>query len=380
MKKYLFVLLLLIAVVVGTTCNTAAPEQTPPDHKIALRWHKAYPTENWKIVREGLRWSFSFLGANLPAGSFDKAVPVNDSLGFVLDLSQLGFSEPALTALDSIITKIKTGDEYRKAGSIDLSRLVVLLIGVSENYYAITGVEKTLNAFIKKHQLEKPLQFGVTQSAVAKHHRLVEFRGDTTDVLNFAFLAVESEGDLDKGTFSANVFEAFDIMPNGQLRFSVYDAKGNLIEGSPKQLGEAGKPAKCLWCHEIHIAGLFVPNTAVNGMLSNDEFTSWRNAFQRNLDKYRTTLNDDLDYSKTQDHTFMELLYISFMEPSLMRLSSEWQLSPTAAQQKMGAAPDHIYEEFPHIGELYYRYYVDSVAGVKELKVPVSVREMTKGF
>ncbi|MCA6363058.1 MAG: hypothetical protein IM638_08460 [Bacteroidetes bacterium] len=375
MKNRYLAFMLLCVVAAAVHCAQPVSNASVPDHTLRLKWMKAYPDEHWAQVREGLRWTFSFLGANLPQGSFDKAIPVNDSLGFVLDLSQLGFSAPALTVLDSIITKIKTGEEYRKAGSIDLSRFVVLLIGVSENYYAITGAEKTLNAFIKKHQLEKPLQFGVTRSAVAAHHRLVEFNGDTSDVLNFAFLAVESEGDLEKGTFSANVFEAFDIMPNGQLRFSVYDAKGNLIAGSPKHLGEAGKPAKCLWCHEIHIAGLFVPNTAVNGMLSNDKFTAWRNAFQRNLDKYRNTLKDDLDYSKTQDHTFMELLYISFMEPSLMRLSSEWQLSPSAAQQKMGAAPDHVYEEFPHLGELYYRYYADSVAGVKELNVPVSVRE-----
>jgi hypothetical protein len=355
--------------------NNDATEKPLPDHTIRLQWIKAYPGEHWKQVREGLRWTFSFLGASLPKGSFDKAVPANDSSAFTLDFSQLGFSTDALTAIDSILVKLKSSATYRSENCMDLSRLVVLLIGESENYYAITGSEKTLGNFIRKHGLENPLQFGVTRSAVANHHRLIQFNPDTSSVLNFAFVAVESEDDLEKGTFHASVFEAFDIMPNGQLRFSVYDEKGERIAASPAHLGKAGKPAKCLWCHEIVISPLFVPNTPVAGKLTNEEFEFWRSAFQRNLDHYRTTLNDDIDYTLTQDHTFMEMLYISFMEPSLMRLSNEWQLSPAEAEKRMGTPPGHLYEEFPQMGMLYYRYYADSAAGVKDLRMPLSVRE-----
>jgi hypothetical protein len=71
----------------------------------------------------------------------------------------------------------------------------------------------------------------------------------------------------------------------------------------------------------------------------------------------------------------MELLYISFMEPSPIRLGNEWGVSPERAQQRMGQAPDHEYQEFPHLGKLYYRYYADSASGAKSLPIPVSVRE-----
>jgi hypothetical protein len=374
MKYPIIAFVVIIIAFAGMRCEE--PVSAPIDHTIKLKWHKAYPSENWTIVREGLRWTLSYVGATLPKGSFDQTVPFKDSTIITLNLSKVGFSESALVVLDNIVERIKRTEEYQETGFIDLSRFVVLLIGVSENYYAITGVAPTLEEFIRNHQLENPLLFGVTKSAVGNHHRQIEFRGDTSDVMNYAFIAVESNGSLDSGTFRAEAFEVFDIMPNGQLRFAVYDAQGKLIEGSPKKLGEAGKPAKCMWCHEIQIATLFVPNVAVAGMLTNEDFTFWRSAFQRNLDKYRAQLQDDLDYNKTQDHTLMELLYISFMEPSAIRLGNEWNISPEEAQEKMGSAPDHEYHEFPHLGKLYYRYYADSVANKKSPVVPTSVREM----
>ncbi len=374
MKYPIIAFVVIIIAFAGMRCEE--PVSAPIDHTIKLKWHKAYPSENWTIVREGLRWTLSYVGATLPKGSFDQTVPFKDSTIITLNLSKVGLSESALVALDNIVERIKRTEEYQETGFIDLSRFVVLLIGVSENYYAITGVAPTLEEFIRNHQLENPLLFGVTKSAVGNHHRQIEFRGDTSDVMNYAFIAVESNGSLDSGTFRAEAFEVFDIMPNGQLRFAVYDAQGKLIEGSPKKLGEAGKPAKCMWCHEIQIATLFVPNVAVAGMLTNEDFTFWRSAFQRNLDKYRAQLQDDLDYNKTQDHTLMELLYISFMEPSAIRLGNEWNISPEEAQEKMGSAPDHEYHEFPHLGKLYYRYYADSVANKKSPVVPTSVREM----
>lgn len=375
MKRLLPMLLPLFALLGGFTCGEPPPPAPVHDLTLVMRWNKAYETETWFAVREGLRWSFSFLGATLPKGSFDKAVPVADSLPFRIDLKTLGFSEPAQAALAVICDSIRSSPEYQRDQSIDLSRFVVLTLGSSWHYYRITGVATTLNEFIERHHLEQPQQFGVTQSAVAKHHRLLQFGTDTSDMLSAGFLAVEGRGDLQKGTFVADAYEAFDILPNGQLRFAVYDVKGNLIAGSPTAHGAAGKPAKCLWCHEIVISPLFVPNTPVPGLMSNETFHFWRDAFQRQLARYRDTLNDDLDYSKRQDHTYAELLYISFMEPSLLRLSQEWNLSTAAAEQRIGKRETHVYDEFPFIGNLYYRYHADSAAGINALRVPLSVRE-----
>ena len=380
MKKLSFFSLLVCFAALVVAFNLPGKNAKDESCTLKVKWIKSYPREHWRNVREGLRWTFSYLGATLPAGSFDKVVSPSDSSEFIIDFARLGFSSQALQAFRQIIEPIKSSEYYRKNKYFDLSRLVAMLVGNSDNYYAITGAALTLNDFEKRHRFKNALSYGVTHSAVARHHRIVKFNPDTSDLSDFAFLALEGEGDLFKGSFKPVVYEAFDVMVNGQIRFAVYDEAGKLISGSPNHLGNAGKPAKCLWCHEINILPLYVPNEQVNGFLSNEAFELWRSAFQRKLDQYRMRLNDDIDFSLTKDHTFMEMLYISFMEPSLDRIMNEWGYTKEDVISKMGGAPDHVYEEFPEMGRLYYRYYVDSVAGIYDLNTPVSVRELVNGI
>lgn len=379
MKKVFFFSLLLCFTVVVVALNLPGKKATDESYTLKVKWIKSYPLEHWRDVREGLRWTFSYLGAALPAGSFDKIVSPNDSSEFTIDFSRLGFSSQALQAFSPIIVHVKTSEYYRKNKYFDLSRLVAMLLGNPDNYYSITGAAPTLSDFQKRHSFKNALSYGVTHSAVARHHRIIRFNPDTSDLSDFAFLALEGDGDLHKGTFKPLVYEAFDVMANGQIRFAVYDEAGKRISGSPSHLGNAGKPAKCLWCHEINILPLFVPNEQVNGLLSNAEFELWRSAFQRQIDQYRMRLDDDIDFSLTKDHTYMEMLYISFMEPSLDRIMNEWGNTRENVITKMGGAPDHVYEEFPQMGRLYYRYYVDSVAGIYDLSTPFSVRELVNG-
>ena len=167
-----------------------------------------------------------------------------------------------------------------------------------------------------------------------------------------------------------------DIMPNGQLRFAVYNGLGNLIPSSPHSLGKAGKPSKCIWCHELMIQPLFKENVAIPSMMSNEEFGRQQLQLQNKLSNYRKTLHTEIDYDKLQDHSYLELLYISFMEPNTERIRNEFpemNNEQLAIIRKMNA---HTYHEFPYLGtELYHRYYIDSIMNINALKVPLSVRE-----
>ena len=116
------------------------------------------------------------------------------------------------------------------------------------------------------------------------------------------------------------------MMPNGQLRFAIYDIQGNLTASSPKRLGEAGKPAKCLWCHELVFQPLFIGTDTLANNMSPNEFQNLIEKQNNLLSNYRKKLSSDIDFTKTQDHTLMELLYISYMEPSLQKLSKEWSI------------------------------------------------------
>jgi hypothetical protein len=373
MKKFRLFFFLVLPITVA--CVGLGETDNSDSAQLRLCWYKSYPKENWDMVREGLRWTLSYLGATLPRGSFDQVVSVTDSMPFEVDFKQLGFTNDALDVLGQLCDSIRRTPGYATQNALDIGRFVALTIGSSWHYYRITGIAPTLQEFITHHHLENPLRFGVTRSTVSEHHRRIEFNSDTAAILKAGFLAVEGSGDLRNNSFLSQVYEVFDIMPNGQLRFGVYDAQGKLMVSSPRELSKAGKPAKCLWCHEIEITPLFVNNEAVPGMLTDAEFHAWQSAFQRNLTQYRVSLNDDLPYENRQDHTYMELLYIGFMEPSLMRLTAEWGMDSLTVQAKMQHLPQHIYEEFPYMGNLWCRFSADSSMNFKNPEVSRSIRE-----
>ena len=373
-KAVLIIVFILFAAIVFQSSDGNSNELTSKI-SIRLKWNKAYPKESYGNVRTGMLWSFSFLGAHLPKGCYDKAILTKDSSLFEIKIDELGFSENAKQALAVICDSIKKTDSYRKNNSIDLSRFFVLTLHSSWHYYKITGVYNTLTEFNTQYKMGDAKNFGVTKSMVSHHDRLIRIKANKK-ILNTAFVAVEGFGSLQESTFDPQAYETMDIMPNGQLRFAVYNGQGNLIPSSPQSHGEAGKPSKCIWCHELMIQPLFKENVAVPSMMSNEEFGLLQQQLQNKLSNYRKTLHTEIDYTKLQDHTYLELLYISFMEPNTERIRNEFpemnneQLSII---KKMNA---HTYHEFPYIGtELYHRYYIDSIMNINALKVPFSVRE-----
>lgn len=343
---------------------------------INLKLIKAYPSQSMEDLKTGVLWSFSYLGASLPKGVYEKAFVAIDSNTYALDIQQLGFNERALKALAFICDSIENTATYKNHKSIDLSRFLVLTLHSSWHYYQITGAYKTLTAFNEHYAMDQANVFGVTKSTVTSNDRLIKIKS-AEDPLKMAFMAIEGKGSLQHKTFNPESFEVMDVMPNGQLRFAVYNKEGELIASSPKDHSLAGKPSKCMWCHELIIQPLVnADNIPVNGMMSNEAFEKLRSDLQTKLDTYRKGLNTEIQFENKQDHTKLELLYISFMQASLQRTMTEFpELNATQrdAIMKMNASE---YEEFPFIGNnLYHRFYIDSIMGIRDVNVPLSVRE-----
>jgi hypothetical protein len=94
------------------------------------------------------------------------------------------------------------------------------------------------------------------------------------------------------------------------------------------------------------------------------------------LSAYRSGLDMQIDYGKRQDHTFAELLYLSFEAPSLQRLAREWNLPEQRAAELLRGKPVHSHPEFKFLGEqLYRREDVEALAPYGVLAAPHSIRE-----
>ena len=340
-----------------------------------MRWSQGYATETTIEAETGIKWCVSYLGAELPAGSFARTLHWTSGTTFSLHLAQAGFSKEARQKLQTLVAMLRSSDEYKRTGSIDIGRFIALTIGSANHYYAITGAATTLTGFKSRFTFDLK-QIAITQSVVSKAHRLIDVAYATAGK-TAAFVAIEGFGRIDSNTFSAREYETIDIMKNGQLRVGIYSqADGKLRPASDTSLTQGGKPAKCLWCHELNFNPSFSPLAAdVPGYYSIPEFQSLISNQMNLLSAYRSQLNGDVDFSKKQEHQLMELLYISFMEPSAARLALEWNMSVQQVQSRMAGLPTHVYPEFPILGQLYYRKDADARAPYSSMPVPDRIRE-----
>jgi hypothetical protein len=366
----IFIFFGLVTIVVYSCVNNdLSPRQE--DTTIQLRWSRAYPTEKREDVITGLAWDLSFLGASLQKGSLSKALAWQSESLLELDLSKVGFNDEALKAFSQLITAIKASEEYSKKNGIDIGRFVMLTLNSSNHYYAITGIKKSLNSFRSHYEFEEKKML-VVNSGVSKIERLIEISIPSNKKI--AFIAQEGKRSV-TGEFVTTGYEVLDVMNNGQLRFAIYDKYGQLELASDTSSTFSGKPAKCLWCHEININTISVTPTII-GYYTSDEFKLKVLEFNNAIKDFRTTLISDIDFSKTQDHTFMELLYIAFMEPSEDRLSKEWSLSLSEVQQRVGSLSTHQHSEFPFLGsQLFKRSEVDRLSPYSSIQVPSNARE-----
>ena len=63
------------------------------------------------------------------------------------------------------------------------------------------------------------------------------------------------------------------------------------------------------------------------------------------------------------------------MEPSAKRLSIEWSININEIENLLDGIPTHNYDEFPFLGDLYFREEIDQYAPFSGLPVSSSVRE-----
>ncbi len=354
------------------------PPGPPPERlHLALRWCRAYPAETSNNITMGMAWALSHLGAELPKGSLGKVlVPTQEPYVYDLHLDRAGFGPTALDALATILDSLKHTEEYGRYCSIDMGRFVVLTAHSPYHYYRITGMPRTYASFRSLHDLDRvpTLHFPVVRSSIAKGNRIVEFRTGKSPQ-QWAFVAAEGEGRIELGNFEPTEYEVFDIMPNGQPRFGIYDRNGTLEASTPVSLGEAGKPGNCMWCHESSLQTLFTPTFTVPGKLSPKAFRDTIQRMQTVLRQYQRNQRSEIRFDSAYHHAQHELLYISFMEPSLERVAEEWQMPRLAVQNMLRHLPRHPHPEFPWMGMLYRRRDIEPLAPVRCAPTPEHVRE-----
>ncbi|NHM00498.1 hypothetical protein [Flavobacterium difficile] len=337
------------------------------EESILLKWNKSYPDETIQSVEIGLKWALSQVGASVLNSNNIK----KEKDFFTIEISKMGFSKNAEKALRKIHQKVKESEEYKLNKSIDVGRYVALLLGSSEHYYALIGTPKTLDEITKNYTL-LPEKGYINNSSVSKVHRIIQFSAQKR--FNQLFFSQE----IDSVTGKIYEFETIELLKNGQLRFGIFDANGKRKMAADSKHTEAGKPAKCMWCHESNIQPMYNDQKNIKGFLPymklQETFDTYREANQKDKKEFIDVLNY-IDYQQTQEHTFTEILYTSFMEPSAKRLALEWNMTEKQVQTKLKNYTTHQHHEFDFLGELYYRNEIEHLAPIKSLPVSGNIRE-----
>jgi hypothetical protein len=366
----------VVLFILWNSCRHNDLDMQTEDLTINLRWLKSYPTETKEDVLTGLAWSLSFLGASLPAESLHTAIEWKDERQFNLSLTKVGFNQEARVAWKAILDTLKKSDEYILQGGTDVGRFITLTLNSTNHYYAITGAKPRYSDFRSQYNFDSK-KAGIVKSTIAFGSRVIEI-SNAEQFGQIAFIAAEGEGSLGNNGFIEKEFEALDFMPNGQLRFALYDLNGNLKTSASKSLTAAGKPAKCLWCHETSLIPPFEDNNQLSGYYSTEEFKTLLANRMTIVNTYRDKLESKI-FSKIQNHTKAELLYLSFMEPSLERLVQEWGISLSEVEKKLKDLPTHAHHEFSYLGDkLYNRADIDHLAPFKNIEVPNDPRNYSE--
>lgn len=364
MTRYFLPLVGIALVFLQLSCRKDT-DQTVNEREIKLKWHKGHTEDNLAKSTIGLAWAFSHLGASNATAVYD-LIPQNNVL--ILDVDDLGFDNARLQKLERLNHHLRFSDEYIKTGSVDMGRYVALLLGASEHYYTLVQMPDTYAELLAQYSLREEEGY-VDNSIITERHRIIKFSEQVG--LNQIFVAEERN----EATGEVIEYETLDIMPNGQFRFGIFDADGQRKTHSDPLQTEAGKPAKCAWCHESSVQPLFSEQSDFEGYFTYLQLRDTLTYYRETHRAKKNALTTGVDFTKTQDHAFMELLYTTFMEPSISRLALEWDMSEAEVASRLAGIPTHLNVEYPFLGERYFRDEVNAVAPFKGLSVSSSVRE-----
>ncbi len=338
------------------------------DYKIQLKWNKAYPEDTFEKNITGLKWCLSYLGSPIASDKLQKGIVYLDTI-IQLDVKQLGFTKNAANYLSTLHSKLKQSEEYKKNNAIDIGRYIALTLGSSNHYYKIVDIPETIQQFDSTYNFY-PIKGYISNSSVSKVHRIISYSKKEENYKR-RFLSAE----IDSVTKKILEYESLEIMPNGQLKFGVYNPEGNLIDAAEDHVTNAGKPAKCIWCHEVSILPIFTEQINFKEYLPYLQLDDSLVTYNKNLQKYQNDLWKDIQFKNKKNHQLMELVYIAFMEPSAERLSKEWNLPLTTVKEKLKHLKTHQHHEFPFLGVLYHRKEIDRIAPFISIEVPESIRE-----
>lgn len=372
-------LILLAASVLLGSCTYDHVEEEEEDlleaySKITLRWIRNYPDETREEMLTGFYWGLSHLGAKLPKSDESNLIQWIDDDSFEINFNFAGFDTNAVTALSKLNKVLVNSEEYEEMDGIDLGRYIMLTINSSNHYFKITGISETLDDFTNRYNLPYKVAH-VDNSSIATADRVLGI-SNATQHDEVAYVASEGLGELSDGTFEIDEHETLDVMDNGQIRFGLFDLDGELKAAASADITIAGKPAKCMWCHESTIQRFFVQNPLYEEVMTADEFLSIRLDYHELIDIQRAFVGGLIKYENTQDHAFMELLYISFTEPSIRRLALEWQMTEPELETLLANESTHKNGEFGFLGQaLYWRKDIDKYSPYAFIQTPTDPRE-----
>ncbi|MEX0290291.1 MAG: hypothetical protein AB3N14_14385 [Flavobacteriaceae bacterium] len=338
------------------------------DHTIRLKWNKAHAADTMEKNVKGLKWCLSFLGSEIAIDTTLKGINYNDSI-IILNTSKLGFGEKAKKYLAQLNRQLKESEEYGHTKAIDLGRFIALTLGSSFHYYKITGVPSNISYYQKQHDFKEGKGY-INNSGVSKVNRVISF---TTNSIGNEQIYISEE--IEPATERLLEFETAEIMPNGFVKYGIYNTDGILKEAASNGVTRAGKPAKCIWCHESGIQSIFKEQQEQTGYLDPQVFKDVIYQNHRKLRVYQDSLWKDIDIKNRRLHTLMEHAYINFMEPSVERLSREWGMPISEVEKRVGHLSKHDHEEFQYLKGLYHRKDIESLGPWKVVPVPESIRE-----
>lgn len=308
------------------------------------RWVRGYDGETAEMAEAGFRWALSLMGAS------------DVSLDWRGDEDGASVAVEGLDAAVQAEVDAELGDERARFGGADLGRFLMRSLYEPARYYALVDAPDRW-----EDVAEPRLTYTVTTSLLTTSPRRVHLpdrAGCVEDCGPLVLTVAEQPGAGKAPHGRPGERERVDVMPNGQQRFTVYDADGVRIAASE---GPAGGPGRCMWCHEDHLMpGVPDQNPAVPGSISGARFARALDGLSGELASLRA-MNPDVDWAHPEVHEQGELLAFTFLNPSAERLSREWGRDPDEVRDALTGLTPAVDAEFPDLGPLYARADVDAV-------------------
>lgn len=336
------------------TPGDPAPDGSGP---VPLRWVRGYEGDTWEQAQAGLWWQLANLGALPPADGAGLSVARADAdeVQFTLDLDAVGFPEAALPAVHDAVGFVAGTDEVAVFGGLDLGAFFLKTLYEPWHYYAITGACGARDDWTAAHLAPDPARYAITESLLVAGDRLDQYTPAPASPAAVAHLVEEGEGAIADGSFVPVETESIDILPNGMLRYAVYDDAGEVRpwgEASP-----AGQPGRCMWCHEDHLQPGLATNTGVEGYVATADFLAEIDAQTDAVAVLRAGLSTALVWDPPDAHEDGELFTETWLLPSPGRLAREWAVDEGRVRDALDAvgATWTAHPEYPDFGELVSR-------------------------